>query len=126
MTDKGFFISNEILVGAYLPRDVSSHLSLAALCEGCSRAKVLERLIADYVAQKPIDNLMKKLAGDIVYTWEARRCRKNFAAFMAYLEKEVRPRLTRRRISDQHIVAVLKRAGSINAENKKSRLRQAE
>lgn len=114
-----FLSGNEILAGGHIPRSVSDHLSLAALSEGVSRANIIKMLIIKYLQDKPTNIMMETLASSAFETWKRKRRKKTFAMFMSYLEKNVRPSLERRRVSEEHIVQILKKIGDLNATHEK-------
>ena len=112
-----FLDDNEVLAGSYISRATSNHLSLAALSIDSSRAAVIGKLIDEYLSKKPINEMIEILAKEVVKTWKQKKLRKTFPTFTTYLEKDIRPRLKRRRISEEHANQILDRARTLNAKN---------
>lgn len=115
-----FFSSNSVMAGGYIPRPVSDHLSLLALHRGMSRANVIELLVVDYLSDKPIEDLINSLAHKIFESWRTQKVRKTAVTFASYLDKEVKSRLRRRRIAEDHITKILKRVGDLNVANERT------
>lgn len=131
---ENFLDGDSVLAGSYLPRQVSNHLSLAALHEGSSRAGVIHNLVTAYLADKDIGLMCEQIGNKVHLTWMMKRHNerpgraKKFKTFTEYLDKNIRVRLAKRRIAEEHIIMILNRARDLDATDERPfiRTRKAE
>ena len=114
------FNKNEILVGSHVKKDVSDHLSLAALVQNESRSQILRNLILDYLnTQASSDKLIESVAKNIISIYEKQH--KNKQSLEQYLSEKIIPVLEKKTISTEHMNKIIKKVEeAFNAENKKT------
>jgi len=109
---KGTTVREGKLVGAYIPLQVSSYLSLYVLANGISKSIILRDLVDEWYRDKrvsaPEDDLIEKVATGAINAWRASKTRVPNADFPSYQEVLTRE-LEKRGITSFYIEIILKK-----------------
>lgn len=106
------------MVGGYVPRQLAEYVHLLALYHNQTAQTVLRQIIEYWLAEQEPQNSILIALADRAYTEWLRRCRESVkdpewkglrerAKQFTRYKKEIRDRLQKRKIADEHIEKIL-------------------